>query len=199
MKPTVDAVLMASGLSRRFGQQNKLLVPFMEKPLARYTLELVCGSGLFNNVHFIYNQEEVAELATKLPVTLLYNKDASNGAFESIRLGAAQTQADYCLFLTCDQPFLTKQTLQAILSCKKDNCIIIPQYKGKNGNPVLFSRPFFKELASLSEGEKGKTVINRHQEQQVFVEIKDKWSLFDIDTPEDLRIAEQYAANQAKN
>jgi molybdenum cofactor cytidylyltransferase len=39
----VDAILMASGFSRRFGEENKLLVPFRGKPLAAYTLDLVMG------------------------------------------------------------------------------------------------------------------------------------------------------------
>ncbi|MDR2159652.1 MAG: hypothetical protein LBP23_06260, partial [Treponema sp.] len=34
---------MASGFSRRFAPENKLLVPFRGKPLARHTLDLVLG------------------------------------------------------------------------------------------------------------------------------------------------------------
>ncbi|MDR0601913.1 MAG: NTP transferase domain-containing protein, partial [Treponema sp.] len=49
----MDAVLLASGFSRRFGNADKLLVLFREKPLARYTLELTSGLGRFREIFFI--------------------------------------------------------------------------------------------------------------------------------------------------
>jgi CTP:molybdopterin cytidylyltransferase MocA len=54
---------MASGFSRRFAPENKLLVPFRGKPLARHTLDLVLGMDCFAGIFFVAACNEVAALA----------------------------------------------------------------------------------------------------------------------------------------
>jgi CTP:molybdopterin cytidylyltransferase MocA len=53
----INAILMASGFSRRFGSANKLLATFRGKPLARHTLELACALDVFNRVFLPANTE----------------------------------------------------------------------------------------------------------------------------------------------
>jgi CTP:molybdopterin cytidylyltransferase MocA len=86
---------MASGFSRRFAPENKLLVPFRGKPLARHTLDLVLGMDCFTRVFFVAARDETAALARDGPERLrvIRNGHPERGQRESIRLGVEAASA----------------------------------------------------------------------------------------------------------
>jgi molybdenum cofactor cytidylyltransferase len=203
----VYAVLMASGFSKRFGEKNKLLVPFRGKPLARHTLDLVCGLHCFSRIFFVAAEEAVFALAGSLPVTAVRNERPGRGPRESIRLGleAARTgdgspggaasgadpAAEYYVFFPCDQPLRDAATVCRIVESRRPGRITLPCYRGEPGNPVLFSGVFREELLALGEGEQGRDVIRRHPEKLIRVETADpafsQSPLADVDDPRTLR------------
>ncbi|MDR1319143.1 MAG: nucleotidyltransferase family protein [Treponema sp.] len=173
-REAVFAILMASGFSRRFGSENKLLVPFRGKALARHTLDLVCGMDCFRKIIFVAADERTAALAEALPLTLVRNTAPEKGQRESIRLGleAAGAASSSCyLFFPCDQPLLDAAIVRLILEARRPGCIVQPCYRGEPGSPALFSGAFRRELLTLGEGERGRDVIRRHPESLVRVEI----------------------------
>jgi molybdenum cofactor cytidylyltransferase len=68
----------------------------------------------------------------------------------------------------------------------KNKNILLPQYKGMKGHPVLMNiRPYIKEMMLL-EGDKGlREIIEKHLEDVLFIE-GDEGSILDIDTIEDI-------------
>ncbi|MDR0877271.1 MAG: nucleotidyltransferase family protein [Treponema sp.] len=201
----ITAILMASGFSARFGNDNKLLVPFRGKPLALYTLDLVCGllktadqnqdhqnqlPG-FDQIFFITADDKVAALARGLPVTVIRNSAPEKGQRESIRLGVEVSDADYYLFFPCDQPLLDRETVKRIIGARQIGCIVQPCFDGIPGNPVLFSGFFRDELLSLGEGEHPRDIKKRHPETLVSVEAAGPLTLVDIDDPETLEKLER--------
>ena len=68
--------------------------------------------------------------------------------------------------------------------CAPD-CIISAACNGKRGNPCIFPKRFFEELMQLREDHGGNTVIKKHPESLVTVEVA-KAELTDVDTPEAL-------------
>ena len=189
---SVAAILMASGFSRRFGERNKLLVPFRGKALARYTLDLVTEMDFSGGIFFVTASSEVAALAADLSrVKVIENDAPEKGRRESIGLGlkAAGTLygTGYYLFLPCDQPFLDVYTIQDILSARRHGCIVEPRCQGNPGNPCLFSAVFREELLSLKEGETPHIIKTRHQENVIGVEVKNQLALKDIDDEEMLK------------
>jgi molybdenum cofactor cytidylyltransferase len=168
---TVCAVLLASGFSKRFGETNKLLAPFRGKPLARHTLDLVCGLDCFSRIFFVAAEDPVLALAGGLPVTALRNKDPGRGQRESIRLGLeAAGAAEWYMFFPCDQPLLNAAAVRRVVEARRPGGIVRPCYRGKPGSPVLFSAAFREELLSLGEGERGRDLIRRHPERLITVE-----------------------------
>ena len=97
----VAAVLIASGFSKRFGEQNKLLVPFRGKPLARHTLELAAQIGFSGGIFIITASDDVAALASDMSkVNVVKNTAPEKGRRESVRLGleaAGAGTADYLI------------------------------------------------------------------------------------------------------
>lgn len=187
----IFAILLASGFSKRFGNENKLLVPFRGKALARHTLDLVCGLHCFSGVFFITADDQVAALAGGLPVTLVRNANPEKGRRESVRLGveaagalpAGGGEAVYYLFFPCDQPLLDSGTVRRILQVRRPGCIVHPIFQDRPGNPCLFSGIFRDELLALQEGEKPRLIKLRHPEAVTAVAVAGPSALIDIDEP----------------
>ncbi|MDR2922516.1 MAG: nucleotidyltransferase family protein [Treponema sp.] len=198
------AILLAAGLSSRFGGQNKLLAPFRGKPLARHTLDLVCGMGCFEKIFFVYADKAAASLADGLPVTVVYNPAPEKGQGESAWLGlmAAVTASDqsdqsdvYYMFFPCDQPLLDQGTVRLLLDAARPGCITEPACAGGNssgGNrsPSLFCASFRDELLALEQGALPRLLKARHPRSVITVEIANPALLADIDTLEDLQFWE---------
>jgi molybdenum cofactor cytidylyltransferase len=184
----VCAVLMASGLSLRFGNENKLLVPFRGKALARYTLDLVCAMGCFGKIIFVAAGEETAALAGDLPLALVRNAAPEKGQRESVRLGveAAGPACAYYIFFPCDQPLLDAASVRLVLEARRPGRIVEPRHQGRPGSPSLFSAAFRDELLALDEGESPRVIKARHPEAVTAVELDNPLALADIDSPEDL-------------
>ena len=178
---------MASGLSKRFGERNKLLVNFKGKPLARYTLELAVGLGFSGGIFFVTANDDVAALAADLKtVNVIKNHAPEKDQRESVRLGLEAIDADHYLFFPCDQPFLDAATVQLILDAREPACIVEPRYRGKPGNPCLFSTVFREELLSLKDGETPRLVKGRHRGALRGVEVSNPLALEDIDDEDTL-------------
>src|SRR5207253_7580029 len=64
--------------------------------------------------------------------------------------------------------------------------IIVPTRRGKRGNPVLWSKRFFSEMAELAGDVGAKHLIGEHPELVAEIEMDDDAILVDIDTPEAL-------------
>jgi molybdenum cofactor cytidylyltransferase len=200
----VDAILMASGFSRRFGGKNKLLVPFRGKPLIRHTLELASGIACIKNVFLVTSFDEVADLALKLShlqnIKIIRNDHPERGQRESVRLGVEASSADWYFFFPCDQPLLDAETVRRIAgAAKTEGRIIQPLFRngsaptggggfggGRPGNPVLFSSSFREELLSLEEGEHPRDIKSRHPDAVYSVEVENETALLDADDPETL-------------
>lgn len=183
---TVDAILMASGFSRRFGEPDKLLYPFRGKPLAAHALELVCAMPEFVRILFVCASPEVTALAEGLPVRVIHNANPGRGQCESIRLGVEVSCAEHYLFVPCDQPLLDAETVRAVLARRAQGRIVVPAYDGKPGTPALFSAAFRAELLALADGENARSIKRAHPQAVLEVPLPSPLPLRDIDTLQDL-------------
>lgn len=191
----VDAILMASGFSRRFGSQNKLLANFNGKPLARLALELACSLPAISHVWFVCAQPQVAALAKGLPATVIHNATPELGACRSVQLGVAASSADYYLFFPCDQPLLDACTVNTVINAQQPGAIVQPAYRQAPGSPVLFSACYRKELLSLQPGQHAREIKKRHTEQLLTIHINHPEPLMDVDTQSDLQELLQRSKN----
>lgn len=181
----VDAILMASGFSKRFGDANKLLYPFRGKALAKYTLELACSLEI-NKVMFITSDSKVESLSKGLDVINIHNQYPDKGIRESVRLGVTASEADFFLFFTCDQPLLDEDTVYALLERADDGKIVYPVYKGNPGNPSVFSSCFRNELLELSTGQQPRIIKEKHRDACIPIDIFNRYCFLDIDTLDDI-------------
>jgi len=128
-----------------------------------------------------------------LGVKVVLNPTSSGGISSSILvgLGAIDHNSEAVLFGLADKPFVSVATIDRIIESYQTSRIgiVIPVYRGRRGNPVLFSRDFFDELGTLSGDVGGKAVIKKHAESIREVEVDDDGILVDIDTRADFERA----------
>ncbi len=181
----VSCIVMASGFGNRFGS-NKLLADFDGKPLILHILEQV-PFDLLKEVIVVTRYEEVKELLKNYPVTCILHDLPRQS--DTIKIGMdhiSKTQG--CMFVTCDQPLRTKDSVTRLISAfqKEKDRIVRLGHNSFIGNPVIFPKKYYKELRNLQPDEKGATVIKSHPESVIVVQANYSYELLDVDTKEDL-------------
>jgi molybdenum cofactor cytidylyltransferase len=183
--PRIGALLLAAGQSRRMGGPNKLLAEIDGVPMvarvARRPIIAVLG-----------NQADVVDATLgKLPVERVRNPDFAVGLSTSLKRGIAALPSDLDGVIVClgDMPLISGRHLDRLIAAfnpLEGRAIIVPTRRGKRGNPVLWSKRFFSEMAELAGDVGAKHLIGEHAELVAEVEMDDDAVLVDIDTPEAL-------------
>ncbi len=199
----VDAVILASGLSRRMGC-NKLLLPLGGSTVLGQFL-----SGfpydLFENVIVVHGERDVAAIARRYPVVLCHNHNPEAGKSHSIQLGlSVSTAEDGILFAVADQPMLTGGVIASLIEIfykKKCQKIIVPKVQGVPANPVIFPATCRDELAVLQGDSGGRQLLGRQPDRVCYIPFASGKEFCDIDTPEQYHrvVAEWSLGNCKKN
>lgn len=186
--PKIAAVLMASGRGKRFGS-NKLLADFQGRPLFHQILERL-PAECFYRVYVVTRYAQIAVAAAEKRFSVVENLSELDDSAETIRLGveALPPEVDGCMFFVCDQPCLQSETVRALWEAflQTPDRIIAPVCDGQRGNPVIFPRALFSELASLAPDQAGGAVIARHGELLRMVAFSQAVQFSDVDCPADL-------------
>ncbi len=181
----VDALILASGLSRRMGT-NKLLLPLGETTVIDQFLKTF-PYHFFSSVIVIASDEQVTEIARKHTVKVCNNNNPAAGISGSIRHGLAASKAtDGFLFTVADQPFLTHEIFQKLLTCFSADIrnIVFPEVNGTPRNPVIFPATLRADLLSLQGDNGGRTLYSRHPDITRSVQFNSAEDFLDIDTPQ---------------
>ncbi len=182
----INAIIMASGYSRRMGT-NKLLLPYNGKTLIEHTLDNVCSCNFYNTI-LVAKDLEILALGKNRGMKTINNTEAVRGQSETIKLGINNLpEAMGYAFFTGDQPLMNSKTIKYLIDCfKMDyNFIVAPSYRGERGTPVIFPRVYVKELLSLRGDKGGRTVIQANLDKVKYVDLKEAHLLWDIDTKAD--------------
>lgn len=178
-----DAVVMASGYSRRMGE-NKLKLPYRDTTLLDYNLEKISFYPFYNT--YVCGRESwVEELAKLYNFKYLNNEKAELGQSESIKLGVKNSEGEGIVFFTGDQPFLTTESiLKLYYNFQRYNYITIPRVEKERFSPVFFPEDKKIELLKL-EGDTGGREVIRNASLISFVDFYNSMEFLDIDTPEE--------------
>ncbi len=188
----IGALLLAAGRSRRMGGPNKLLADIDGVPMVAHVARRLLASRARPIVAVLGNQADEVEAALgKLPVEKIRNPEFAGGLSTSLKRGIAALPPDLDGALIClgDMPLVTGRHLDRLIAAfnpLEGRAIIVPTRRGKRGNPVLWSKRFFPEMAELAGDVGAKHLIGEHAELVGEIEMDDDAILVDIDTPEAL-------------
>ena len=196
----VAGLILAAGRSTRMGGPNKLLEEINGKALMRHVAEHILASRAKPIIVVTGHQKERVERALAgLPVTFVHNPDFADGLSTSLKAGiaAVPAEADGAIVCLGDMPQVSAKLIDRLIAAfdpARGALVVIPTIEGKRGNPVLWSRRFFPDLATV-EGDVGaRHLIGGYAEAVVEVPLEDAAALTDVDTPEAL-IAVRAAMN----
>ena len=188
--PNIGCVIMASGLSKRFGS-NKLMADFHGKPMILQALHASRSFG--ENRVVVTRHEDVAKLCREQGVSVVLH-DLPHRS-DTVRLALeALGDVDACLFLPADQPRLQPETVELLVSHWEadQQSILRPSCEETPGSPVIFPAWTFPQLRSLPEGTGGGWVMKQYPERVKTVPISDPYELMDADTPETLAMLKRH-------
>ena len=177
-------IIMASGLGTRFGS-NKLMASLYGAPLIANVIR-ACD-GLFAKRVAVTRHEDVAKLCRSLGMEAVMHDEPLRS--DTVRLGMqAMDGCDTVTFIQADQPFISANTLAALLRGAETHPEFIWRvgFQGTQGAPVLFPAWAFDELRALPPGKGGGFVAKTHAQRVRCVEAASEWELFDVDTVQDL-------------
>lgn len=182
MMNLITAIVMASGFSKRMGL-NKLLMKYNDKFLIEYTLEKISQCDFVEKI-IVTQYEEIEKLTNNFKVVI--NENAHKGQSESIKLGVKSSEkCDGYMFFVADQPLISQNDIEKLIKVFRENkdFIVIPKYKEKHGNPVIYPSLYKEEILRL-EGDKGGKSIIKSSNKIKYVEVEEN-TLFDIDNKDD--------------
>ena len=187
----VVAVVTAAGSAERFGGK-KLLTPIDGEPLLDHTIDALLEGGVAE-VIVVVGRDARAELERDVNAMLdprvraVENPDPSRGMFSSIQEGVAQAQGDAILVLPGDMPFVSPETVRAVIAAyARKQAIISPRYRGKRGHPVAFPASLRDEIRAADPHATLHEVIRAHVDMRVDVDVDDRGIVRDVDRQEDL-------------
>jgi molybdenum cofactor cytidylyltransferase len=192
----VAALVLAAGRSRRMAPLNKLLVPddsglpmvarVVDNVLASRARPIIVVTG--------HERERVEETLTGRPVQFAQADDYAEGLSASLKAGLAALPPDIEGVVVClaDMPLVSGPMIDRLMANfdpEEGRSIIMPTFRGKQGNPMLWSREFLPEMMEITGDVGARHLVGKHADRVVDVEMADDAVLRDFDTTDALKKA----------
>ncbi|MFK7858872.1 MAG: molybdenum cofactor guanylyltransferase MobA [Granulosicoccus sp.] len=194
-KSRVGAVILAGGLARRMGGQDKGLVMLAGKPMASYALETVVPLVRQCVINANRNAEAYAALAPESVKVIADARSGHLGPLAGLSAAIAYLDTEYVLMCPCDSPFMQAGLVESLANrIQQHDADIAVAHDGQRLQPV-FCIIHRRVQHSLDEFlDNGERKIDRWFLSHKLVEV-DAGDYLDsfrnINTEEELAIAEK--------
>lgn len=138
----VGAIILAAGLSRRMGEQNKLLLPIGGVPMIRHVVETY-RAAIDGEVCVVtgFEAARIEAALAGVAVRFVHNAAFDDGQPFSVRAGLqGAARADHLLVGLGDQPQLSADDLRVLIAAHlatDPTKISIPYIGETRGNPII--------------------------------------------------------------
>ena len=193
MKNEPAVVVLAAGAGSRYrGTRHKLseqlggdsvLVRTLRNAIAsEMSVVLVISEALIDEAQGLVAPEDM--------VVVDLRAQTGWGMGDSIAAGVSiHASATGWLVLPADMPLVRPSSLRAVADALDQQPIAFAQHRGRRGHPVGFGAELFSELVMLKGDEGARRLLARYP--TAAVELDDPGVLFDIDTVDDLAVAQR--------
>ncbi len=188
--PAVSAVVCAAGMSSRMGGTNKLLLPWTTGSLIEQVVDTVLAAQVIEVIVVVgHEAERVHHALGRRAVRMAHNPVWPTGLTSTIQTGvrAAQTHTDGFLICLSDQPLIETRDLDRLIRAFREaggKSIVVPVFRGRRGNPVLFPASFRSRILSHEDSSGCKGIIQAAGQGPLEVEMSNDHVVKDIDTRE---------------
>lgn len=188
MKQELTGILLAAGCSSRFGSNKLHQVIESDTPMAVLAARNLVSVLPYSIAVVREEDHMLPPLLEEAGLRVVINPDAKQGMGTSIAAGvkASDDSAGWMIALA-DMPFIPGAIIQHLIDeLLRLKTIVAPTYQGQRGHPVGFDRVFSSELMELREDQGARSIIARHFDKLVTVEVSDHSVITDIDLREEL-------------
>ena len=194
------ALVLAAGRSRRMAPLNKLLVQddqgvpmvarVVDNALASRARPVVVVTG--------YEHERVEAALAGRPVLFAHAEDYAEGLSASLKAGLGALPKDIEGVVIClgDMPLVAGPMIDRLLAAfdpEEGRSIVMPTFRGKQGNPMLWAMEFLPEMMTITGDVGARHLAGKHADRVAEVEMADDAVLRDFDTTDALRKAPGFA------
>ncbi len=193
----IYGIILAAGEGKRMGKL-KLTLPLGNKKLIEWVLQAAKLTPL--DKYFLVvrpEDKDIIKIGKAWGAEIVLNPDFHKGMSTSIKkalLKINTQEAEGFFLILGDQPLITSKIINKLIKSfspgKRE--IVVPYYKDRRGNPVLFDICWKDELMAVTGDVGGRVLIKAHPEKVRRANIPDEAILFDIDQEKDYLKARTY-------
>lgn len=188
------AIVLAAGFSSRM-EQFKPLLQLGGQTITDRVISIFASNGIDVFLVVGWKKEELLSGIKSWSMTVIENPDYEQGMFTSVLAGTRSLPQDCkSFFITpVDIPLVRPATIHLLLKDAEEHPgrIIYPCFGGRRGHPTLIPSKLVQDIRRWKQGGGLKAFLNSQKELAREVNVPDRNSLFDIDTPDDLHEAEE--------
>jgi len=171
----------------------KALLEYRGRTFLQSILDATTALGLYRLVAVGHDPDKMLTQHDLHDVTTVMNQEMSAGPIGSIRASIRAIEShpvDALLVWPVDFPHVAVDTAQALIDGfrKHDkSAIVIPEFEGRGGHPVIFGRNVFEELLSAPASVGAKAVVQADRERVVRIPVLDSAVVDCLNTPDAYR------------
>ena len=185
----ISAILLAAGQSKRMNGENKLTKEIQGIPLIKLSVKNILASSINELIIVLGHQKEIIEklIDKNEKIKFVFNKNFESGMASSIKTGLNNLSEKTEAFFIClgDMPMVNHDIYNQLIKSKDNRKIIVPTYKGQQGNPVLFDKSMKEKIMDTTGDVGAKKILELNKDKILNVEINDQSIAKDFNTQND--------------
>ena len=174
----ISAILLAAGQSKRMNGENKLTKELQGIPLIKLSVKNILASSINELIIVLGHQKEIFEklIDKSEKIKFVFNKDFESGMSSSIKTGIDNLSDKTEAFFIClgDMPMVGHDIYNQLIKSKGNKEIIVPTYKGQQGNPVLFDKSMKETVMNITGDVGAKKILELNKDKISNLEINDQ-------------------------
>ena len=191
-------IILAAGASSSMKGQNKLIIEIADKPVLVWVVEAAVSAGLEPVIVVSgYDDATTGNIIADLPADIVLNYRWEEGMSTSFppAVNILPSTVQGVMILLGDMPAVDSDIIKILdsrFAASGGKKIVHPVFDGQQGNPVIFPRCFFPALTKLTGDSGAKSILKKHPDTVLKVEVDSPSILLDIDTEDDLTKMEHF-------
>jgi CTP:molybdopterin cytidylyltransferase MocA len=179
---SIAAIIPAAGFGARAGGPKLFLTLGKETFLSK--IYNVLKSTAVKSITVVVQQEHSEKAGIECPdARVLVNLSPELGMFSSLLIGAKNiSDVQGLLIAPVDHPYIKSKTVHLLIEefQKYPDCVVVPQYKGHSGHPIIIPRPVLRN-EQTDDVEQGLDArIKQSKFKRRFVDVDDEGILKNI-------------------
>ena len=174
----ISAILLAAGQSKRMNGENKLIKEIQGVHLIKHSVKNILSSSVDELIVVLGYQKKIIEklIEKNEKIKTVFNENFENGIASSIKTGLNHFSEKTEAFFIClgDMPLVNYNIYNQLIKSKDNKKIIVPIYKGQQGNPVLFDKSMKEKIMNITGDVGAKKILELNKDKILNLEINDQ-------------------------